>query len=777
MKKIYFLTLLTGLVFNSHSQVGSPINMGANVPDVTDYSGTPIFVDLMKQSRPPMNFADPFSSTAPLPTLDANGWPLGDCAIWFIASDNDWKQWIDGVYKLSFTGKADISFCCSGAATIQNKVYDSNTNTTTADITFTTDSGDPNGESLMIKFGNTVGGVKNIKLIRPNEDPNALFTQSFINHLKRFSVLRFMDMGRTNGSQEKDFTKRRKPEYATQSANKDPRGVSFEYMAELANVTGADAWVNVPLLADDNYVREMAKVFKAKLNPERKLYVEYSNELWNGGFSQFHKNEDLAVAEVTAGGTTLNKPLDNGTPSDTLDWAFRRVAKRGMEVGNIVRDVFGETTALGRVRPILAWQFAVPHALRFQMLSFITKHHGNPDKFFYALASAPYISGTNAEIEALHNNSNSTPQNYVDQLKSDAERQYAENFNGTGTGQKLFDHWITVAKFYGLKHVLYEAGQHLNDPNQNRNVGKFSAANLDPQMESIFYNYYKNFQKTSPDGFALQYMAGSDRYTKYGCWTLNEDWHTVESAPKTKGIDKFLDDVVPETTVGWKIANVLDSVDTRKHTWGAFSNTNTWNLGVADNTNLNKGQFNGYLINVKQHGTYSLKLRTKIPITAGKKHITEVWMNNVLVDSIVVTNTGASYGGDSKFIVSDSIEIELPLGLSAIELRYRNSTGFTSPSANKAMLFRLIKKNVTSVEETTERTISLYPNPVTNGKLNIQGEELLNDVEFYNMQGACVFKTTASNELEVSHLMNGLYLLKLQTKSGITTQKIMIQNQ
>ena len=35
-----------------------------------------------------------------------------------------------------------------------------------------------------------------------------------------------------------------------------------------------------------DYVREFARLVKGKLDPERRVYVEYSNEVWNGQFQQ-----------------------------------------------------------------------------------------------------------------------------------------------------------------------------------------------------------------------------------------------------------------------------------------------------------------------------------------------------------------------------------------------------------------------------------------------------------------------------------------------------------
>ncbi|PVD23820.1 hypothetical protein C0Q70_17094 [Pomacea canaliculata] len=63
-------------------------------------------------------------------------------------------------------------------------------------------------------------------------------------------------------------------------------GGSIEYLVQLANTVGANPWVCIPHAADDNYVRQFATYLKQHLRPDLKVYVEYSNEVWNGIFRQ-----------------------------------------------------------------------------------------------------------------------------------------------------------------------------------------------------------------------------------------------------------------------------------------------------------------------------------------------------------------------------------------------------------------------------------------------------------------------------------------------------------
>src|SRR5262249_37860821 len=62
--------------------------------------------------------------------------------------------------------------------------------------------------------------------------------------------------------------------------------VPVEVICDLSNRLSADAWINIPHLADDEYVRQIAGYFRDHLRPGLKVYVEHSNEIWNGVFEQ-----------------------------------------------------------------------------------------------------------------------------------------------------------------------------------------------------------------------------------------------------------------------------------------------------------------------------------------------------------------------------------------------------------------------------------------------------------------------------------------------------------
>ncbi len=76
------------------------------------------------------------------------------------------------------------------------------------------------------------------------------------------------------------------PGYYTEGSDINRKGMSYEKIITIANTARKNIWINIPHNASDDYVLQMAKLFKEKLDPNLVIYIEYSNEIWNWGFQQ-----------------------------------------------------------------------------------------------------------------------------------------------------------------------------------------------------------------------------------------------------------------------------------------------------------------------------------------------------------------------------------------------------------------------------------------------------------------------------------------------------------
>lgn len=173
--------------------------------------------------------------------------------------------------------------------------------------------------------------------------------------------LRSMDWGQTNGSPQVSWGDRRLPSHVSQTGTLNrrapadgfsgnrPTGVAYEYMVQLANEVGTDLWVCLPHLADDTYIRKLARLIRfgsdgvepyagptanpvfPPLRTDLKVWVEYSNEIWSQGSSFPQGN----WAQQQANALGISRPRFN--------------ARQFCRVWRIFQEEFGGTSRLVRV--------------------------------------------------------------------------------------------------------------------------------------------------------------------------------------------------------------------------------------------------------------------------------------------------------------------------------------------------------------------------------------------------------------------------------------------
>ncbi|MEM1180042.1 MAG: hypothetical protein AAGM22_17000 [Acidobacteriota bacterium] len=107
------------------------------------------------------------------------------------------------------------------------------------------------------------------------------FHPRFLENVRPFSVLRFMDwLDTIEGGLESASD-------LTQVSHARWNVAPVSVMADLVNRLDVDAWVNVPHLASNALVQDMASIFASELNLGRRVFVEFSNETWNETFPAY----------------------------------------------------------------------------------------------------------------------------------------------------------------------------------------------------------------------------------------------------------------------------------------------------------------------------------------------------------------------------------------------------------------------------------------------------------------------------------------------------------
>ncbi|KAG2375353.1 hypothetical protein C9374_009976 [Naegleria lovaniensis] len=481
--------------------------VGGNLDGVSDYSRTLNFIDAMKTCRKFGSANAPWDGNA---SLDADGWPIGLSAGAIVFTALDPGGAVNGTYYFQGDGPLELSLVASPGCTLSNFIYSPTTGKTTGYVHV-----DSTATQLMLAFSqtNSSKAFRNLRLIRPGysiqDADDKIFTKFLENDIAPMKILRFMDWGHTNGNQMSKWSDRAKLSDATYSI----KGAPYELMIELANRYNKEIWVNIPVRADDDYITQMAKLFKAKLNPNAIVYIEYSNELWNSGFEQFNYNVNEAEKMVLQQNNTV---LNYDNVNNKYTWSFRRTGYRSMQISDIFAREFGEEKRNVQFRVVLAGQAANSYIVN-QGLRVVERNFGPPQRYFYAIAGAPYFQIKNA-------NETLTSESAFQILKTEAEK--------SPLIYQYMNH-LCLCKYYGLKCMAYEGGPDTFGP---FNIPEKKEASKDPRMRQVVINFLNDWFSYGFDAF-LWFTIGHGSYdTQYGTWGWVDSMLSGVTSPKKEGI-------------------------------------------------------------------------------------------------------------------------------------------------------------------------------------------------------------------------------------------------
>jgi hypothetical protein len=512
--------------------------LGGNLDFQSDRVQDLPFVDLVKTTRGFFNVAGRLAPNVQPPqpafaTTDANGWPTEDFT--FAAVDNtEWNVDVKpGVYKTAFTGPAGVVVTADGGVTVSQTGFDAGTGGYTYDVTV------PAGvKKLQLTFKNTAGQVRNLRVLQPGYSltDTPTFTADYLNLLKLVSpnTLRLMDFVQTNNNPVVNWSDRTQPTDATQTKVAVPgdlqasKGIAWEYAIDLANAVHKDVWVNIPIGATDDYVRNLAAMLRDRLAPDLNIYVEYSNEVWNAGFSQYQTNLNLAKAEVAANPSS-NLAWTGPGPTTSATWANRLYARRAKQISDLFRSTW---TGAGlddpintRVRMILGGQASAPSRAADE-LAYLNQFYGAPKGYLYGVAVAPYINlGSQQKVEGL------TKAQVLAALTASLV-----SYETGGAGQTLVSAFKT-ANSYGLRLEAYEGGI---DTFEAASKDAKAAAVLDPQIQSIMTRYLNNWYAKGGDQINWFTVGARSYNTPYGTWAITDSYARL-NAPKILGFQQVRD--------------------------------------------------------------------------------------------------------------------------------------------------------------------------------------------------------------------------------------------
>jgi len=290
------------------------------------------------------------------------------------------------------------------------------------------------------------------------------FNPVFMAGYRPYGVLRFMDWMRTNAEGRRSWETRTTPASFSQA---QPGGVALEHMVALANRLDADPWFTLPIDADPGYYRQFAEYVRDHLEPDRRAYVELSNEVWNSGFPQYKYAQERG-----------SRRYPEAAPDEAADYYY---ADRVREVMDEWSRVFGAHRY--RIVRVLASQTVWKERIER------TVGHGDVAQHVDALATAAYF-GTDGSRQP-----NLSGRAKVDAIFADGPRIVDEAIGYARMGRD-------IARRYGLRYVSYEGGPGFTSyaPVYQADL---KAVEGDPRMEALYRSFLRRWKNEIGDLLVL----------------------------------------------------------------------------------------------------------------------------------------------------------------------------------------------------------------------------------------------------------------------------------
>ncbi len=336
-----------------------------------------------------------------------------------------------------------------------------------------------------------------------------VFNPDYLNFMKDFRALRFMPMSGITRNPIQHWSQRPRMEQATWGGSYGARGAPLAIMVALANRLHKDVWFNMPHAANDDYVRQFATYVRDNLDPDLKIYLEYSNEVWNPTFTHAEYTQQQGIAQ--------------GLSRDAVQAGHYFYSRRARAVFSVWEQVFGNRERL--VRVLGGWD-THPDFLR-AVLSY-----DNTYQQVDAIAIAPYFAGKLDELRAATT---------VDAVF--AQLRHPRTNRGLPDVLQHVQAHAQLAQQFGVDLLAYEAGQGLVDwstrqLDQHPNP-LFVAANRDPRMGQLYREFLDGWERA---GGKLMMLFSAPRPCQwFGCWGLKEHIRQADAAaPKFMAVSQFL---------------------------------------------------------------------------------------------------------------------------------------------------------------------------------------------------------------------------------------------
>jgi hypothetical protein len=381
--------------------------------------------------------------------------------------------------------------------------------------------------------------VRNIRVVKAEEESllnqGQMFTPKFVGTMQNFHVIRFMQWSEIDNDGGMAGTWENRT-HTGDAGWGGPDGVPLEVDIQLANTVSADPWLNVPADADDNYIRQMATLVRNTLSPGLRVYVEFSNEVWNTSYPQYNYAAQQGKAKWPSASVSAN--------DDNRNWFGMRTA----QMCDIWKSVWGGDYS--RVVCVLGAQAANVVTATESLNCALWTDSGNAPCAAHninAVAIAPYFFNFRA-LPAWFSASDGGVSDIFQQLNGGG--LLTASLDGPNGDMARVSGWEAAYKKalapYNLPFVAYEGGQSLvavSSADNTQVLSLYIAANRDTRMGAAYTSALDQWKANGGQVYVL--YDDIDAPTLWGEWgaleTFMDPISPLSSSPsKWQAIQKFI---------------------------------------------------------------------------------------------------------------------------------------------------------------------------------------------------------------------------------------------
>lgn len=494
-------------------------NLALGLAGVNDWTVQQPFLDVMKTARPWVGHLPgqwggwSHDDLAAKGYLDANGWPkalppeLTGITTLILTDLPDTAGGVAGRYVLTWQGDGTLKV--DGRARIASA--------TPGRILFDYSPGE-GAVLLTISATEPANPIRNIRVVREDREgllaQGQIFNPDWLARIRGAKMVRFMDWGLTNDSVVTTPASRAHVEDYTWARV----GVPPEIMVALANEIGADAWFNIPHMADDALVTEWARIAHDGLKPQLRSWMEFSNEVWNWQFGQAKWAEEQGKARWGQDQAWVQfYALRAGQVADLWAGVFKDDPARLVRVVAVQNGWLGLEDQILNA-PLVVAEGGKPPASHFDAYA-VTG-------YFSAMLGADGKVGTvRGWLTQSRAADPETPYAMANTLAAQELRDGSVTGDPTDTLQTLLRETLPyhagVARKAGLRLVMYEGGTHVvgfgGQVDDAELTAFFTQLNYSPEMAALYGDLLSGWSKLTDAPFnAFVDVLKADKWGSWG---------------------------------------------------------------------------------------------------------------------------------------------------------------------------------------------------------------------------------------------------------------------